>query len=80
MSEEDLYVNYVFSNFGSIAGSTRASGRASTSIYEGNGYGVTVMSYPGETLSEQAENALIDICGLSKETLDKVREILIEKY
>ena len=80
MSEEDLYVNYVFSNFGSIAGSTRASGRASTSIYEGTGYGVTVMSYPGETLSEQAENALIDICGLSKETLDKVREILIEKY
>ena len=80
MSEEDLYINYVFSNFGSISGGTNRSGRPSTFITGPNGYGTTVMSYPGDTLSEKTANALMDICGLSRETLDKVCEIMVEQY
>ena len=80
MDEEDLYTNYVFSNFGSIAGSVNASGRQISSLTSETGYATTVLSYPGDTLSEKTRNALKDICGLSDETLDKVCEIMIEKY
>ena len=80
MSEEDLYVNYVFSNFGSISGGAMGAGRSSSSITGETGYGSTVKSYPGDTLSEQAANALKDICGISQETLDKIREILVVYY
>ncbi len=80
MSEEDLYINYVFSNFGSISGGAMGAGRSSSSITGSTGYGATVKSYPGDTLSEQAANALMDICGISQETLEKIREILVETY
>ena len=80
MSEEDLYVNYVFSNFGDISGGTFGQGRQINSVTGDTGYATTVKAYPGDTLSEQAANALKDICGISQETLDKVYELLVEKY
>ncbi len=78
MDEEDLYVNYVFSNFGDIAGSTTTAGRQIGTITGEYGYGTLVDTYPGDTLAERTENALVDICGLSRETLRRVREILVE--
>ena len=78
MKEEDLYINYVFSNFGDISGSTGQAGRQISTVTGETGYGTLINSYPGRTLSERTENAIMDICGISRETLDRVREILVE--
>ena len=80
LSEEDMLIDNAFSNFGNISAGVGRTNRNNSVITGDTGYLATINSYPGDTLSERTENALIDICGLSKETLDRVREILVEYY
>ena len=64
----------------SLVGGAMGAGRQINSVTGETGYATTVKAYPGDTLSEQAANALMDICGISQETLEKIREILVETY
>lgn len=68
--EEDLYRDYLFSNFGNI-GSAR-----STSGIKGS-YVATMKKGEGETLSEQIYNRLVEF-GIPAEYLDKVIALLSE--
>lgn len=70
VSEEDLYRDYTFSNFGKINGSRSVSG------IEKN-YVATVKGYPGDTLREKIENCLLDI-GVPQAQLDALKANLIE--
>ena len=80
LSVDDMLVDNAFSNFGNISAGVGPTTRSNSVITGETGCLATVNAYPGDTLSERTENALIDICGLSKETLDRVREILVEYY
>ena len=53
VSEDDLYRDYLFSNFGYINGTRGTSGIK-------NSYVATVKSYSGDTLSEKIRNCLVD--------------------
>lgn len=53
VSEEDLYRDYLFSNFGYINGTRGTSGIE-------NSYVATIKGYSGATLSEKIKNCLID--------------------
>ncbi len=66
--QEDLYRDYLFSNFSNI-GSRRTAGNISS-------YVNTIQTYQGSTLSERIENCLISI-GVSKKHLDSVRKIML---
>ena len=79
-SVEDMLIDNAFSNFGNISAGVGKTTRNNSVVTGATGYLATVNAYPGETLSERTENALMDICGISKDTLDKVREILVEYY
>ena len=79
-SLDDMLVDNAFSNFGNISAGVGRTNRNNSVITGDTGYLATVNAYPGDTLSERTENALMDICGISKETLDRVREILVEYY
>lgn len=70
VSEEDLYRDYLFSNFGKI-GSARNLGNMQKT------YVATVKSYPGETLSEQIYNCLVDL-GVSSRDIDDFIRIMTE--
>ncbi|MBE7088261.1 MAG: tyrosine-protein phosphatase [Clostridiales bacterium] len=70
VSEEDLYRDYLFSNFGKINGSRNLSGIKYSYI-------ATIKSYDGDTLSEKIYNCLVDR-GVPSEHLDAVIEILTE--
>ncbi|MBO5328104.1 MAG: tyrosine-protein phosphatase, partial [Clostridia bacterium] len=70
VSEEDLYRDYLFSNFGKINGSRSLSGIK-------NSYIATIKSYQGDNLSEKIYNCLVDL-GIPSEHLDSVIEILTE--
>lgn len=68
--EEDLYRDYLFSNFGDIGGS-----RSATHIQ--NTYVKTIKGYPGETLSEQIKYCLI-ANGVSKSAIETVIRMMTE--
>ena len=70
VSKHDILVDYAYSAFG-----YQTANRGITAI---NDYINTVSKYAGDTLAEKTENALIEICGLDHETLQSVRDIMIE--
>lgn len=70
VSEEDLYRDYLFSNFGKINSSRTLSGIQSSYIK-------TIKSYPGDTLSAQIKNCLVAL-GVPAEHVDSVIEIMSE--
>lgn len=70
VNEEDLFRDYLFSNFGKINGSRSLSGIK-------NSYIATIKGYPGDTLSEKIYNCLVDL-GVPSEHLDSVMELLWE--
>lgn len=70
VSEDDLYRDYLFSNFGKINGSRNISGIQNTYIK-------TVKGYGGETLSEKIENCLIDL-GVPAGDLEAIKTLLSE--
>ncbi len=69
VSEENLYRDYLYSNFGDIG-----EVRTLTNI---KSYIEKIKTYDGEYFSEQIENCLLDI-GVSAEEIDELRLIMIE--
>lgn len=70
VSEDELYFDYMFSNFGKIGGT-----RNIDAIW---GYINHVAKYEGDTLSKRVENYLLDI-GVSPEQIASFLEIMLEK-
>lgn len=68
VSEEDLYRDYLFSNFGNIGGARQLSGIE-------NDYLKTIRETEGETLSEKITNCLI-ANGIPAEQLDAIERIM----
>lgn len=68
VSEDDLYRDYLFSNFGNIGGSRSLSGIQ-------NSYVATIKSYGGATLSEKINNCLVAL-GVSQSDIQSVCDIL----
>ena len=66
--EEDLYVDYLFSNFGLINGTRNIDGIKKS-------YVQTIKNHEGNSLSEQIKNCLMNI-GISEQHLNSVIEIL----
>lgn len=71
VSEEDLYRDYLFSNFGKI-NVARSVGNIQ------NNYLKTINKYSGDTLSERIENCLVELVGVPQEQIDAIREIMLE--
>ena len=69
VAKEDLYRDYLFSNFGEIG-----KPRTSTTIDD---YLLEIKKYGGDTISEQVENYLISV-GVAKDNIDNLKRILIE--
>lgn len=67
--EEDLFKDYVFSNFGNIGGTRKIN------QLKESGYYTAVMNAEGATLSEKTYNCLADF-GVPTEQLDSIIEIL----
>lgn len=67
--EEELFRDYVFSNFGNIGGTRKIS------QLKESGYYTAVMAAEGATLSEKTYNCLVDF-GVPAQQLDSVIEIL----
>ena len=72
VSKEDLYRDYLFSNFGNIQGS-RSLSRISD-------YVNAIDACEGDTLSQKAERYLVDTIGVSQSVLDSIKEIMIEEH
>ena len=73
VAEEDLYRDYLFSNFGAINNHARTLSNIQ------NNYLKTINQYPGATLSERIENCLLDLVGVPQEQLDAIRDIMMER-
>ena len=71
VSKEDLFRDYLFSNFGNIGGS-RGLSRISD-------YVDAIDACEGATLAEKVETYLTQTIGVPQENIDKIREIMIEK-
>lgn len=71
VSEDDLYMDYVFSNMGEIGALRKAD-----EIKES--YVSVIGNFPGNNLSEQISNYLLEI-GLKESELNNIRSILLEK-
>lgn len=71
VDEEDLYRDYLFSNFGAIEGNARSLKNIE------NNYLKTIAEAEGDTLSERIENSLLAI-GVPQEHLDAVKAIMSE--
>lgn len=71
IKNEDLYHDYLFSNFGNIG-----SSRNSITVRET--YQNDLKAYNKPTLAECAESYLID-CGLTQNEVNSIRDIMIEK-
>ncbi len=70
VSEEDLYRDYLFSNFGNIGGSRSTSGIK-------NSYVATIKNSEGNSLSEKIYSCLVKL-GVPADDLDSVIELLSE--
>ena len=66
---DDLYRDYLFSNFANIGGS-----RLPSNLTE---YFATLRDFEGDSLSKKIENCLIDM-GIEKSSLNAIKELLIE--
>ena len=73
VSEEELMLDYLFSNLANISGR-----RYKEEISGEDFYVQGIKNATGETLSQKAENYLISTVGVSKTTLDTIRSILVE--
>ena len=71
VSKEDLFRDYLFSNFGNIGGS-RGLSRISD-------YVNAIDACQGNTLADKVETYLTQTIGVPQEHIDSIREILIEK-
>lgn len=71
VSEEDLYRDYLFSNFGAI-NNTRTLSNIT------NNYLKTINSCSGDTLSERIENCLSEKVGVPQEQIDAIKDIMME--
>lgn len=71
VAEEDLYRDYLFSNFGKINDS-----RSLSNIQ--NNYLKTINNCEGDTLSEKIENCLLTVAGVPQSQIDAIKEILLE--
>ena len=72
MNEEDLYRDYLFSNFAKISGICEVSDIDDR-------YGATIKNYEGATLQEKTYNYLNQEIGVSVQNLDSIKNILIDK-
>ena len=72
VAKEDLFRDYLFSNFGNIGGG-RGLSRISDYVNE-------IDACEGETLSEKVETFLTDTVGVKQEHIDSIKEILIEEH
>ena len=70
VSEEDIYRDYLFSNFSNIGG-----GRSLTNMTYLN----AIAAYSGNTLSEKIENYLLSI-GVIKSQINSFKRIMFEPY
>ena len=71
-SEEELYRDYLFSNFAKISGMCNISDIDDR-------YGGTIKAYTGETLQEKTFNYLKEVIGVSETNLQNIQSILIEE-
>ena len=69
MSEEDIYRDYLFSNFSKISGICEPKDIDDR-------YGKTIADYEGDNLQQKTYNYLNNVIGLDKTTLDSVISIL----
>ncbi len=75
MNEEQLMKDYLFSNFDDLD-----SDPLKTTNISGKGmYVYLINQEEGDTLSQKAANYLMNRIGVSQETLDSIKNILIEK-
>ena len=71
MSEEDLNMDYLFSNFARLGGVVRLNGISSKFV-------AGIKNSEGDTYSMKATNYLISTCGVSLETINQIKNILID--
>lgn len=71
VNEEDLWRDYLFSNFANIGGSRDKS-------YIEDGYVKTIKEQEGKTLKEKAENFLLNK-GVKQQEIDTVREMMLNQ-
>ncbi|MBP5248471.1 MAG: tyrosine-protein phosphatase [Lachnospiraceae bacterium] len=71
VQENDLYLDYVFSNFGHISSLRKASEIKEQYLRVINGF-------PGRTLPDRTEKYLLEI-GVTQEEIDAIRNILLEE-
>lgn len=71
VSEEDLYRDYLFSNFGKIKRSRTLSNIQSN-------YLSTIKNCNGTTFSEKVENCLLEVVGVPRSDIDAIRAIMTE--
>ena len=85
VSDHDLYIDYMFSNFGVIAKpSKQVSNPTRKELFDLTTYNKSkskggaayrVALYDGDTLAEQAENCLL-ACGVTKEQIETIKSIM----
>ncbi|MCH5350566.1 MAG: tyrosine-protein phosphatase [Clostridiales bacterium] len=71
VSEEDLYRDYLFSNFGNIENNARTLNNIK------NNFLPTINKCNGNTLREKIENCLLDIVGVSQDEIDSIKSIML---
>ena len=86
VSDHDLYIDYMFSNFGVIAlPSKQVSNPARKELFDLTTYNKSkkkggaayrVNFYDGDTLAKQAENCLLD-CGVTAEQIAAIKAIML---
>lgn len=67
--EEDLYRDYLFSNFGNIG--------VARTVKNIQSYATTIRTYEGDTFAAQIENCLLDI-GVQREDIAAMKDLMIE--
>lgn len=72
VSEEDLYRDYLFSNFGNIQNHTRTLSNIQ------NNYLSTINKCSGTTFSEKVENCLLEVVKVPQSQLDIIKTIMLE--
>lgn len=71
VQEDDLFKDYLYSNFGNIGGSRTIKGLKKCGYYD------AIQNSSGSTLSEKTYNCLVDI-GVPKDQLDSIISILLD--
>ena len=71
VSDADLQVDYLLSNFGNIGSSRSLTG-------DMNNFRATILAKSGATYKEKVENYLKEDVGVSASAIEKIREIMLE--